>query len=171
LILALVCSAACVAVASASVNVWFDPTTQNVPLAAGMTTVDVVADIPEAEAILAWGLDLSLVGTSVALDSVAINETDWDAVFAPDGDGLAAIAPLANAVWGNGIVLATLSFTLEEEGLTELILSDTPGDLNEGFALEGSGFADVIYHTGAINVPEPASLLLLVAAGCIWRRR
>jgi hypothetical protein len=128
-----------------------------------------------AAAILAWGLDLGLTGTSVALDGIAINETDWDAVFAPDGDGLAAIAPLANPVWGNGVVLATLSFTLKEEGLSILTPSDTPGDLNEGFAIDialGGGFADVTYNTGTINViPEPASLLLLAAAGCIWRRR
>ncbi|MFH1419463.1 MAG: hypothetical protein ABII12_14400 [Planctomycetota bacterium] len=160
--------------ATAGIVVSIDPAYQQVNIALGTTTVDIVADISLDCAIVQWGLDLGLIGTSVSINNVAINEVAFDAVFAPDGDDLAAIVPIADIpLSGNGILLATVTFNLDAEGLTDLALSDTPGDDNEGFFLYPSGYCtELTYVDGAINVvPEPAALALLVLCGLAIRRR
>ncbi len=172
-ILGVVLAAVLAAPASATIIVEFSPSAQDVDIALGTTTVDIVADIPESDAIVGWGLDLATVGTSAALASVAVNEVLFDAVFAPDGDDLAALVP-SDSLFGDDIVLATLSFNLIEEGLTSLSLSYTLSDLTEGFPLDPAlpgDFAAATFVDGSINViPEPATLLL-VALGAIAARR
>lgn len=158
--------------AGATILVSFDPPSHDVVLDAGTATVDLVADIPETDAIVGWGLDLTIAGSSAALDSIAINEALFDAVFAPDGDGLAALVP-QDSLWGDDIVLATLTFSLIELGPAVLTASATPDDPTEGFPRDPAvgGFAEVTYDTGLINViPEPAGLLLFAAFLLVRRR-
>ena len=162
-----------VGTALADISVSFAPATQDVDILSGTTTVDIVADIPQADAMVAWGLDLSLTGSSVSLADIMINELAFDEVTGADADGLAAIVPL-DSLFGDDIVLATLTFSLDDLGLTTLSLSATGGDLTEGFALdpEVGGFASVNYFDGEINVtPEPASALLVAFAALALRRR
>lgn len=153
--------------ASASIAVSFDPNPQNVFIN-DVFTMDIVADIPTADAIIGWGLDLTIDdGTIVSLTNVAINNVVFDpAVSNPDGDGLAALVPFADVpLSGNDIVLVTLTFLATNIGSTDLFLSDDHlTDTTEGFKLDPpGGFADVVYSTGTINVaiPEPATLALL----------
>jgi len=167
--------------ATAGIVASIEPGYQAVDIAAGTTTVDIVADITEDCAIVQWGLDLTLDGASVSIlngsweDAVLINSPTFDPVYAPDDDWLAAIVPAAVPfvpVWGDDIVLATVTFDLVVEGLTDLSLSVTPGDDNEGFFLEGSGTCAATFVDGTINViPEPASLALIVLCGLAIRRR
>lgn len=167
--------------ASATIQVSIEPAFQVVPLSAGTTTVDIVAIIPEEDAVVSWGLDLSLLGSSVSLLSASVNEPTWTAATGVDGDAFAALAPSppGTAIWSSptAILLATVTVSVDALGLTSLVLSDdNPADLTEGFALNPppvGAFADLIYNSGAINViPEPASLALLgLGALLVVRRR
>jgi len=51
------------------------------------------------------------------------------------------------------------------------VVSVTPGDLNEGFALAPTGFSDVTFQPGHVTVPEPGTALVLLAAGLVTVRR
>ncbi len=162
--------------ALATIVVSFNPLNQSVDISAGTTTVDIVADIPTADAIIGWGLDLGTTGTSVSFDPGTYPPTIgplFYPVFAPDGDGLAGLVTPPDTVSGTGIVLATVVLTLNDLGLTLLDASYTPGDwpdLTEGFMTE-NGFAQVQFVQGSVNVtPEPASLLLLAFVGLLRRR-
>ena len=86
-----------------------------------------------------------------------------------DGDGLAGLAdpfaPTNGSVSGTGILLATLTFRADAEGMTDLIASTTPGDQTEGFPLDPTGFANVTFEPGQIIIiPEPATVLPLLCA-------
>jgi hypothetical protein len=124
-------------------------------------TVDIVADIPAAEPILVWGLDLTIADPAIAsLTGPPEIGSEWFPAFSPDGDGLAGLA-FPTGVSGIGVVLATLSFSADAIGDTYLFLSITPGDPTEGFGLDPMGFANVIFEPGHLQVvPEPSALLL-----------
>jgi hypothetical protein len=168
--------------AEATVVVSLSPANQVVDIGDGTATVDIIAVIPQADAIVGWGLDLELFGSSVSISGSAVNEPTWTATTGVDPDGLAGLVPLppGTAIWSDpvAIVLATVTLSLDSLGATNLILSDdNPTDASEGFALDPppvGEFADVTYVPGSITVtPEPASLVLLLLGGmaCVSRRR
>lgn len=168
--------------AKATVVVSLSPANQSVDISDGTATVDIIAVIPQSDAIVSWGLDINLLGTSVSVSGSAVNEPTWTAATGVDGDGLAGLvpAPPGTAIWSDpvAILLATVTFSLDSLGVTDLTLSDdNPADLSEGFALDPppiGAFADVTYVPGSITViPEPASLALLLLGGvaCVSRRR
>lgn len=159
--------------AAGGIVVRIDPSYQEVNLTARpWVECRILADIPEAEAIVGWGLDLTLDGASVSLVAPVGIGPIWDAVYTPDGDELGGLA-FPDPVWGEGVLLATITVNPEALGITQLLLSDdNPLDLTEGFALAGSGFAEVTYILGQIEViPEPATLFLLLVGGVALIRR
>jgi len=156
--------------AMADVVVSFVPQDQDVELLAGTATVDIYADIPEDEGIIAFGFDIDILsGTSATYSSFAL-AAPWDPIGDGD-DGIAGVLFPPDVATGN-FLLGTATFDLVELGLTEIGMSDDyPDDLLEGFWLESMGVATVVYGTGTINViPEPAALALL-ALGALIRRR
>jgi hypothetical protein len=117
-------------------------------------------DVP----VLGFGLDLAFDPLLLALESTEI-AAPWIGLFAPDRDGLAGAAPDAG-IAGIDVLLAVLRFSALAPGTSPLLLSVTPGDLTEGFALDPSGFAaDPFFAPGSVRiVPEPGTGLL-VAGG------
>lgn len=159
---------------AAMVDVSFSPSAQSVDISAGSTSVDVVATISGGGGVIGWGLDLGLTGTSVSLSNVAVNETIFDAATALDGDGLAALVPVDSLADGT-YTLATLTFSLDELGVTTLDMSYTVSDPTEGFPVHpdfGGGFAPATFQSGSIEVtPEPSALLLMALGALMLRRR
>ena len=184
-----ICAVAALLMASpawATITVSIEPASQSVDILAPSVSVDIVADIPETDAIVQWGLDLDFDGLILGLsggswfDAVAINETLFDTATSGDGDALSALVPPLDApLWGNDLVLATVTFTPVGLGTSPLTLSDdnvSENDLTEGFALNPppvGAFADVTYVGGEITVtPEPGAIALLAFGGlCLLRRR
>lgn len=145
------------------VVVRFDPANKVVGF--GETfTVDIVADVTDA--VLGWGLDLTIVNAAV----VSLNGSPsvgalWDGAATADGDGLVGLS-FPGSVVGNDILLATLSFSAIGVGDTDLLASVSGGDLTEGFALDPTGFAEITYEAGHVTVtPEPATVILLGLGG------
>ena len=163
--------------AQATILVSLEPANQIVDISDGTATVDIVAVIPQADAVVGWGLDFDvLAGTSASFLSAVVNEPTWTAVSSVDLDDLAGLAPTppGTGIWSDpaSILLATVTLSLDSLGVTSLGLSDdNPGDLTEGFALEpppAGAFADVNYVGATIEVvPEPAALSLMLLGGAL----
>ena len=158
--------------ASADIIVRFDPADAGIDSPGDTTTVNIVAYIPEEDAILGWGLDLIVEDPGVAdITGFMINTALFNAISSPDGDDLGGLA-FPVCIWGYDVLLATVEFTGYGIGITEIMLADDyPDDLTEGFALCGTGFASMIYGSGLITVPEPASVSLLALGLLALRRR
>ena len=175
----MVVAAALTTPAWAAIDVYLAPV-DSYTTVGGTTDVQILADIPVAEKIVGWGLDLTVdlpVGHVVA-GSVVIGPL-FDAVATADGDDLAGYVHL-DSLSGNGVLLATVTLMGDVLGDSPLTLSDNnapphvypPADLTEGFGLDPTGFAGVVYHPGVLHViPEPTTLALLVLGGLALARR
>ena len=155
--------------AQASIVVRFDPE-ETIADPGEVFDVDIVAEIPNP--VVGWGLDLTIEdGTVASIAGAPSIGPDWSPVFTGDGDGLAALA-FPSSVNGSDVLLATLSLSADAIGQTRLLLSTTPEDLTEGFALDPAGFAEVTFEAGRVTVPEPTTLSLfaLVALAATQRR-
>jgi|CXWL01.1.fsa_nt_gi hypothetical protein len=147
----------------------FGPPTQTVNVG-DFFTVDIMADINHP--IVGWGLDFVIANQTVLSQSAVPSiGPSWFPSFAQDGDGLAGLA-FPTSISGSGIRLATLQLHADAVGDTNLLLSITPGDLSEGFALDPTGFATTTFELGHITVtPEPAAAMLILIAGVLTFRR
>lgn len=170
--------------AMADITVSLNPQDQVVNLAdTTVAFVDIVASIPELDAITGFGLDLafdaSLLGT--ATPTLGAQFVPYGG-GTPDGDGLGGLAVFSEIpVWGDDVHLATVQFDLTGHyGVSPLIMSDdNPADLTEGFAVVPPPygvFADVVYVAGSIEtIPSPSAatlgLLGLFSLGLARRRR
>jgi len=154
--------------ARADVTVRFDPVTAIVQLS-DQVSFDLVADI--GEPVVGWGLDLTFDNSIVSQVGWPAIGGSWLSVAAADGDGLAGLAFPAS-VSGPGVLLATVTFSADAVGETDLLAGVTLGDLTEGFPLDPVGFATIAFENGHVTViPEPATALLLSAAGLFGLRR
>ncbi len=134
-------------------------------------TLDIIADIDQP--VLGWGLDLAIDDPSV-LSTIGLPAIDANWVglpFTPDGDGLAAVA-FPDGISGT-VVLATLTFSADEQGFTLLQLGADDNGLTEGFPLDNSGFGDIKFESAGITVvPLPAAVVLgIVGLGLVAIRR
>ena len=121
-------------------------------------TIDILADI--GDPLVGWGVDLSFDPSILSPIGPPAIGPSWLPASAPDGDGLAGLA-FPDSVSGAGVLLASVTFSGVTLGETDLMLSTTPGDLTEGFALDPTGFAQPIFESARVYVvPEPATGLL-----------
>lgn len=163
-----------VSAATADIDVYLNPVDSTIAAPGLTTNVEILADIPEADGILGWGLDLTVDIPAIAsVTNVTIGPL-WGPGAGGDGDNLSGTSfPPDHGVWGTGVLLATVELTGGSVGVSGLTLSDDyPADLAEGFALYPTGFATVNYIPGTVEVlPEPASIALLVLGALALRRR
>ncbi len=154
--------------ANALVTVHFEPADAQV--AVGSTfSVQMLADITEP--VVGWGLDVSFDPAVLARNAPPVLGPAWLAGNAPDGDGLLGVA-FPESVSGNAILLATLQFTAIAPGQTWLTAATTPGDWNEGFALDPDGFDAFTVQPASLTVlPEPATAGWLVVFALLAARR
>jgi len=163
--------------AGAAITVALDPADPTIDAVGQTATVDILANIPESEPVVGWGMDLQIENGTLGWWLLQVIGPEFVAVFAPDGDELAALVPPPNSVWGSPVLLATVEITGTAVGTTDLLPGDShPDDLAEGFVLDpaaGGGYAEITYVPGTLTVlPEPSSaLLLFLAAGLTLRRR
>jgi hypothetical protein len=165
LICALVAALACINVlpAQALISLEFSPSEIEVPVCTTFY-VDLLADIPENDAILGWGLDLGYDSTQMSWDSLIIGPA-WTPLPLPPAtdDGFGGLRLFGqNPIWGDDVLLATLDFHCDAVGVSTLDLDVTPGDFTEGFIKLDGTFADWTSKPARVTqTPEPATLFLI----------
>ena len=141
-------------------------------VALGATTnLEIRADFDSP--VLGFGIDLLLDPAVLTAIGSPVVGPAWTPVFAPDGDGLAGLAPITG-VAGPDVPLATLTVLRTSLAGTLIDGALTPGDLTEGFPLPTAGFDSVVFvSTPVVAIPEPTTVLLLAGGlGVLsWRRR
>jgi hypothetical protein len=172
--------------ARGDIMVKLDPSSSIVTL--GDTfTVNILADIEAADAIVGWGIDvvfdLAFLSHNPASD-VTIGPAFGAALVIPDGDELAGLVPFgfppAPPVFGTDVLLATMTFQAIGLGTSSLVGGITALDPTEGFVKPGSpgtvlvpaSFADG--SVTVVPVPAPTATLLglvgLSAVALVQRR-
>ncbi len=164
---------------------WFDPVTQTYDLG-DILSVDLYAQIDEADAIFGFGFDLSFdngatyvsgpgdSGDYLTFNGFTVNSAYFDSPFPPlwdDGAGIAGEVPIFDpALWGANLLLGTFAFSAPATGLTgpeTLYLGPAFGDYGP-FGEEGLiGLTTALMpnnpEASAAAVPEPGTLLLLAS--------
>ena len=163
LICAMVAALACINVMPAQATIVLEFNSSDIEVeVCTIFEVDLLADIPEEDAIIGWGLDLVYDNTQMSWDSLFIGPA-WNQVYGLDADGFGGLAVFPpGLIWGDDILLATLDFHCLDVGFSTLDLAVTSGDLTEGFLLPTGGFADWTSTPANITqTPEPATLFLI----------
>jgi hypothetical protein len=113
------------------------------------------------QALFGFGLDLLFDGGVLSVSAGPVIAAPWDALDAPDGDGLAGVV-FPDGISGPDLLLATVTFSALTPGATTILPGVSAGDLTEGFPLDPSGFASDVSFVGAQVqvVPEPSSAAL-----------
>lgn len=126
------------------------------------TTLEIRADLDTA--VLGFGLDLALDQSVLTASGAPQIGPAWTPVFAPDGDGLAGLAPVSG-VAGPDVLLAAVTVTRLAATATLIDGGVTPGDLSEGFPLLGGGFDAVSFVPLAVAALPEAGTVPLLALG------
>lgn len=123
------------------------------------TTLEIRADFDTP--VLGYGIDLVLDPAVLAQTGAPVIGPAWTPLLAPDGDGLAGLAPSSGVV-GTDVLLASLGVMRVSAAGTTIDGAVTPGDLTEGFPLLPSGFDTVAFvPTAVAAIPEPGTALLI----------
>lgn len=151
------------------INVGFNApqTTVNV---GDLFTVVIVADIPFD--VVGWGMRFNVQNPGVInLEDPPLVLLPWDSTPVtqhPDSSWQFGGLAFPNAVSGQGVTLAQLTFTATQLGETDLILSIDPGDLTQGFVAGPGGssglFPSVQLNFGHVTVVPVPGVPLIVSA-------
>lgn len=164
--------------AEAAVVVKFQPSANYVDVG-GLVTIDMLANIGQDTPVIGFDLNVGFNSGIASLVGVSFGSA-WDPFSFNIGNQLIGLAPYDNdsgqlTVTGNDVLLASLTFSGDVAGSTELTALFDP-DFFQGFALmEIGAFAEVTVEPGSLRVPEPTTLALLLPAllgvGMLARRR
>jgi hypothetical protein len=163
LICAMVAALACINVmpAQATISLEFNPSDIEVPVCSTFF-VNLLADIPQEDAILGWGLDLVYDSTQMSWDFLIIGPKWMPPLPGTTDDGFGGLLPFGETdpVFGEEVLLATLDFHCLGLGFSKLELAVS--DATEGFVLPNGDFAEWSYSPANISqTPEPATLFLV----------
>jgi len=157
--------------ASATVIVNFDPQQSTVTLG-DVFNVDIRADMDLG--IAGFGMLFNIQDPTICHLTAApqTGPAWWSTTdFTPQGWRIGGLA-FPDPVEGVDVLLATLSFHADHVGETDLVLTISPDDLTQGFALGppfSPGNFDFVTlnlgHVTVIDVPAPAALALFAVAG------
>ncbi len=172
---------------TSATELWFDPDDQLYDVGDTLT-IDLYADIDEADTIFGFGFDLSFnggfsyisgpgdSGSYLTFTGFTANSTYFDTALPPlwdDGDTIAGEAYFGSNVWGTNILLGTFYFDAPSSAPigVENIHLGAP-DSTDPFYPDGLLIGDLMAPVSlmpnnptatAAPVPEPASILLLGA--------
>jgi hypothetical protein len=117
--------------------------------------------------VIAFGFDLSIDPSKIAVSSVAVGpDFSDDSAFFPDTEVAGSAFP---GLTDDNILLATLDFLALSAGTTTLSIFSDLADLNEGLIYLSAGNQDISsslvfsISEGAAPVPEPATIILLAS--------
>lgn len=170
--------------ANALIQVSFDPADKYAGVGS-VFNVNILADIPQADATVGWGFNLLYDPLKMTLQN-ATGGSGWDVLQLAQNNLTGFLNPIPTSppygMSGDDILLATLTFECLGQGTSGLDISVNPDDLTQGFVrglavgTAGPTFADWQSTPGTVTqgtTPEPSTFLLFGGglATMVWLRR
>ncbi len=154
-----------------SLSVWAEPVNSEIQLSQTVT-VKIYGEF--SEPVISFGFHLDYDRTLLTLTGLTPAST-FTALNSPHTDGVAGLA-YPDSLEGDRVLLATARFKANAVGTSEIDIAVTPNDPTEGFELASACDSEATLAPASVTIidrpiPEPSSLLLLLAGVGVLGRR